>query len=30
VATSPLEEPQLLVDDIRDFSRPLRFGAAND
>lgn len=25
-----LEEPQLLVEDIRDFLRPLRFGAAND
>ena len=25
-----LEEPRLLVDDIRDFFRPLRFGAAND
>jgi pimeloyl-ACP methyl ester carboxylesterase len=25
-----LEEPQLLVEDIRDFFRPLRFGAAND
>jgi len=25
-----LEEPQLLVDDIRAFFRPLRFGAAND
>ena len=25
-----LEEPALLVEDIRDFFRPLRFGAAND
>jgi len=25
-----LEEPKLLIDDIRDFFRPLRFGAAND
>ncbi|MEI6201160.1 MAG: epoxide hydrolase, partial [Enhydrobacter sp.] len=25
-----LEEPALLVDDVRDFFRPLRFGAAND
>jgi len=25
-----LEEPELLVQDIRDFFRPLRFGAAND
>ena len=25
-----LEEPDLLVDDIRDFVRPLRFSAAND
>jgi len=25
-----LEEPQLLIDDIRAFFRPLRFGAAND
>jgi len=25
-----LEEPKLLVEDIRDFFRPLRFGAAND
>ena len=25
-----LEEPELLVNDIRDFFRPLRFGAAND
>jgi pimeloyl-ACP methyl ester carboxylesterase len=25
-----LEEPDLLVDDIREFFRPLRFGAAND
>ncbi len=25
-----LEEPELLVDDIREFFRPLRFGAAND
>jgi len=25
-----LEEPDLLVEDIRDFFRPLRFGAAND
>ena len=25
-----LEEPELLVDDIRAFFRPLRFGAAND
>ncbi len=25
-----LEEPRLLIDDIRDFFRPLRFGAAND
>ena len=25
-----LEEPDLLVEDIRNFFRPLRFGAAND
>lgn len=25
-----LEEPELLIDDIREFFRPLRFGAAND
>ena len=25
-----LEEPELLVEDIREFFRPLRFGAAND
>jgi hypothetical protein len=25
-----LEEPKLLVEDIRAFVRPLRFGAAND
>jgi len=25
-----LEEPMLLVDDVRAFFRPLRFGAAND
>jgi pimeloyl-ACP methyl ester carboxylesterase len=25
-----LEEPELLVDDVRAFFRPLRFGAAND
>ena len=25
-----LEEPELLVEDIRAFFRPLRFGAAND
>ena len=25
-----LEEPELLIDDIRAFFRPLRFGAAND
>jgi hypothetical protein len=25
-----LEEPDLLVQDIREFCRPLRFGAAND
>jgi len=25
-----LEEPRLLIDDIREFFRPLRFGAAND
>ena len=25
-----LEEPDLLVEDIREFFRPLRFGAAND
>jgi pimeloyl-ACP methyl ester carboxylesterase len=25
-----LEEPDLLVEDIRAFFRPLRFGAAND
>ena len=25
-----LEEPDLLVEDIRGFFRPLRFGAAND
>ena len=25
-----LEEPELLVGDIREFFRPLRFGAAND
>lgn len=25
-----LEEPKLLVEDVRDFFRPLRFGAAND
>ena len=25
-----LEEPELLAGDIREFFRPLRFGAAND
>src|SRR5260370_39249123 len=25
-----LEEPELLVEDVRAFFRPLRFGAAND
>jgi microsomal epoxide hydrolase len=25
-----MEEPDLWVDDIRDFVRPMRFGAAND
>ena len=25
-----LEEPELLARDIREFFRPLRFGAAND
>jgi pimeloyl-ACP methyl ester carboxylesterase len=25
-----LEEPALLVEDVRTFFRPLRFGAAND
>jgi len=25
-----LEEPELLLEDIREFFRPLRFGVAND
>ena len=30
ISFAALEEPALLVDDIRAFFRPLRFGAAND